>query len=416
MLTHLTVYLEDESMKIGFKEIVINPEFPVNRMLYHNEEKIQSVSDDLHCRILVMDPEEEGKRPWYHISIDSVEIWMEVRNQIKAAVEEELGYSVDMVVSATHSHNCPCMTTDYAYNDWLIQKRIRPNVKSIVLTHYDKVEYSYQYRYFNKLGNSREANGRHKAVHLYAETVSLFGDAKRIGTILIYNSHPTIKDLWVGDYTSEYPGYCIRQLQKKHPGEFFAFMLGPAGDISPHFVREGRDYEDIAKLGDKLVAEYERQLASQQQRHLLNGFRYREKLLPNLLSNPIDSANSYIPPFERLTPQEKEVLARQINPKARKERKLEPMENVSEHMFSQLIFSDEYSIIFEPFELYSEYYGAVNKQTTSIVSISNGFDHYITGLYLNHVVSHGSFTSRFTPQMKKDIWELFGIWSLQEEE
>ena len=39
-------------MKLGFKQIVINPEFPVNRMLFHKGEKHQEVSDDLHCRML----------------------------------------------------------------------------------------------------------------------------------------------------------------------------------------------------------------------------------------------------------------------------------------------------------------------------------------------------------------------------
>ena len=403
-------------MKIGFKEIVINPEFPVKRMLFHGGEKHQAVSDDLHCRILVIDPQEEGKKVWYHVSIDSVEIWMEVRNEIKAAIEEELGYEVDMVVSATHSHNCPCMTTDYEWNKWLIDERIRPNVKNIEMKQYAKVEYSYNYHYFNKLGDSREANLQHKAVHLYAETLSFYGDGKRIGTVLIHNSHPTVKDLWVGDFTSEYPGYCIRKLQEKYPGEFFAFMLGPAGDVSPHFVREGRDYEEIAKLGDKLVAEFERQLNSQKDLRPVDKFIYREKVLPNNLANPIDSGNSYVPPFERLTEQEKEILERKLHPRAHfPQRELEPMEKVTEHMFSQLILNEEYSIIFEPFELYSEYYGSVNKQTTSIVSISNGFDHYITGLYLNHIVMHGSFNSNFTSQMKKDMWELFGKWSCQEE-
>ena len=405
-------------MKVGFKQIVINPEFPVNRMLYHNQEKHQAVADDLHCRMLVIDPCEEGKRPWYHISIDSVEIWTEVRNQIKAAVEEALGYRTDMVVSATHSHNCPCMTTDYAWNAWLINK-IKENVTSIELKEYQTLEYSYNYRYFNQLGDSREADLKHNAVHLYAETLSFYGDGKRIGTVLIYNSHPTIKKLWDGDFTSEYPGYCIEQLNRKYPGEFFAFMLGPAGDVSPHFVRENQDYSEIARLGDKLVAEYERQLAHQSERFPVDKFIYREKTIPNETGNPIDMGNAYIPPSERLTPQEKQTLTRsfKLNPDGRPHmaRELEPMEHNDVQMFSQLILNENYSIIFEPFELYSEFYGSVNKQTTSIVSVSNGFDHYITGLYLNHVVMHGSFNSPFGTQMKKDMWELFGKWSCQKE-
>ncbi len=402
-------------MKTGFKEITINPVFPVRRMLgARNGEKITDCYDDLHVRILVIDPDRENSRPWYHISVDSVEIWPEVRDRIKKAVEEAAGRETDMVVSATHCHNCPCMTTDYDWNDWLIEK-IKENVNEIEMKEYGILEYSYRYRYFNGIGDSREADGRHKAVHLYAETLSFYGDGKRIGTVLIHNSHPTVMELWKGSFTSEYPGYCIRKLQEAHPGEFFTFMLGPAGDISPHYVRKSRDYGEIARLGDRLVAEYERQLAGQKELHPVDKFLYREKRIPVERGIPSDMGNAFIPSPERLSEQEKEVIRRYIDPRPRPARKEEPMENPAEHILSQLILSDEYSIIFEPFELYSEFYGSVNKQTTSLVTVSNGFDHYLTGLYLNHVVQHGSFSSPFGPGMKKDMWEIFGKWSCQEE-
>lgn len=401
-------------MKIGYKEIVINPEFPVNRMLRKND-KIMEVYDDLHCRILVIDPQQEKKKQWFHVSIDSVEIWMDVRNEIKKAIEQALNQQIDIVVSATHSHNCPCMTTDYSWNSWLIQK-IVANVFSIEMQQYQKLEYSYNYRYFNQLGDSREANGEHAVVHLYAETLSFYGNGKRVGTILMYNSHPTIKDLWVGPFTSEYPGYCIRKLKEQYPDEFFTFMLGPAGDVSPHFVRENRGYSEIARLSEKLIVEYQRQLCSQKELKTVNKFIYREKIIPLEQGIPADMGNIIIPEKERMTEQEKNVLSRYLNSNSkRSKRELEPMEIINTQMISQLILSDEYSLIFEPFELYSEYYGAVNKQTTSLISLSNGFNHYLTGLYLNHLVLHGGIDNIFGRQMKKDIWELLGKWSLQKD-
>lgn len=400
-------------MKIGFKEICINPEFPVNRMLAHGGEKIREVYDDLHCRMLMIDPQKEGQKVWVHISIDSVEIWKEVRDRIKKAVEEGLGYEVDIVVSATHCHNCPCMTTDENWNAWLIE-RIRENISKVELKEYHDVGYSYNYRYFNQLGDSREADRKHKVVHLYAETISLYGDGKRIGTILMHNSHPTIMDLWKGNFTSEYPGYCIKRMQQEYPGEFFTFMLGPAGDVSPHFVREGRDYAEIASLSEKLVSEYKRQLDSQKDIKPVDKFLYRETVLDIEKGYPQSMGTMYIPDTEKLTEMEKEVLSRKFNPRRYNDRELQPMEKVDQHLICQLILNDEYSIIFEPFELYSEFYGAVNKQTTSICTISNGFDHYLTGLYLNHVVMHG-FGSEFGPQMKKNLWEILGKWSCQED-
>ncbi|MGI6582190.1 MAG: hypothetical protein ACOX1M_07700 [Erysipelotrichaceae bacterium] len=401
-------------MKIGFKEIKINPEFPVNRML-NKYEKIIEVSDDLYCRILVIDSQKEGKNPWFHVSVDSVEIWMDVRNDIKLAIEETLNRKIDIVVSATHSHNCPCMTTDYEWNKWLIQK-IKENIVSIELKQYKKIEFNYNYRYFNKLGDSREADGNHPVVHLYAETLSFYGDGKRIGTILIYNSHPTIKDLRVGPFTSEYPGYCIKTMKERYQDEFFTFMLGPAGDVSPHFVRGNRSYEEIARLSEKLIAEYQSQLSNQKELQEVNRFVYREKSFPLEQGNPFDMGNIIIPKKEKMTEQERKILFNYIDDSQKEpSRELEPMEKTNTYMISQLILSDKYSIIFAPFELYSEYYGSVNKQTTSLISISNGFNHYLTGLYLNHLVLHGGINSRFGRQMKKDIWELFGKWSLQKE-
>ncbi len=396
-------------MKIGYQSIRINPEFPVNRMLNHGE-KHQACHDDLHCRILML--EEEGHKPWYHISIDSVEIWMEMRNRIKAAVEEVTGRETDMVVSATHCHNCPCMTTDYAWMDFVIEK-IRENVGKMEVTEYRKVTYSYQYRYFNQVGDSREADRKHKAVHLYAETLSLYGDGKRAVTFLIHNCHPTTLRLWKDDFTSEYPGYCIRKLSEAHPGEFFTFLLGPAGDISPHFVRKAQDYTEMERLGQILTDEFERQLSHQEHQEPVNAFRYREQNLPVETGNPMSMGTAYIPAPDKLTEQEKEMLGRYINPRRFPDRKLEPMEIVTEHTFSQLILNENYSIIFEPFELYNEFYGSVNKQTTTLATISNGFDHYVTGMYLNHLTTHTFST--FGPQMKRNLWELFGKWSCQDD-
>ncbi len=401
-------------MKLGYKSIVINPEFPVKRMLGRNGDLNMACDDDLHCRILVIESDNKEQKPWYHLSIDGAEIWSEVVNKIKKVIIDTLGYEVDVVVSATHDHNCPCFTVDYKWTDYVLNK-IRENINDIDIKEYRKLQYSYDYKFFDKVGKSREAEGKHMAIHLYAETLSFYGDGKRLGTILIHNCHPTIKKLWEGGFTSEYPGYCIRTLEKEYPGEFFDFLLGPAGDISPNRVREGKAYEDIIKLGDKIVEEVKRQLDKQRDIKDIDKFIYREKSIPNILTNFNENESGFIPPVERLTEEEKMILSRKlINTGSPFNRELEPMEHNDYHLFSQLILSEDYSIIYEPFELYSEYYGAVNKQTTTIASVSNGFEHYITGLYENHVVNFGSF-NEFSKQMKKDMWELLGKWSLQEE-
>lgn len=398
-------------MKIGFKQFVINPEFPVQGMTL--KEKTMECADDLHCRVLVIEPD-EGK-PWYHISIDVVEVWKAYRDRIKAAVEEVLGKEVDMVVSATHAHVTPFITTDEQWREFLL-KRITDNIADVPLQEYKDVSYSYNYRYFDKVGKSREADLKHVANHLYAETLSFYGDGRRLGTILIHNCHPTIKALFKPPFTSEYPGYCIRKLSEKYPGEFFTFLLGPAGDVSPHFVRENQEYTEIAVLGDRLTAEYERQLSSQNNLQPVDAFRYREVVLP-IEKGPRENGDAAIPDPKKLTSQEKQMVERFFFPdpnrKGFNNRELDPMEIISEYTISQLILSENYSIVFEPAELYSEFYGSLNKQTTTLATISNGFDHYITGLYLNHITTHSLKNYDFTKRMRRNLWETFAKMSLQ---
>ncbi|MBR2792620.1 MAG: hypothetical protein IKE12_08175 [Erysipelotrichaceae bacterium] len=55
----------------------------------------------------------------------------------------------------------------------------------------------------------------------------------------------------------------------------------------------------------------------------------------------------------------------------------------------------------------------MNKQTTTLATISNGFDHYITGLYLNHITTHSLKNYDFTKRMRRNLLETFAKMSLQ---
>lgn len=231
-------------------------------------------------------------------------------------------------------------------------------------------------------------------------------------TFLIHNVHPTTKELWVGDFTAEYPGYCIEKLRQEYPGEFFTFLLGPAGDISPHFVRKERTYEEMIRLAELLRQEFDTQLRAQTPDALKPvRLRFEQTTFPKERV-PVERSRMEIP--THCFPEEQKVLA-QLDGTApmRPRRELRPFEQVKEYHVSHLIFSEEYSIIFEPFELYSEYYGAVNKSRCTIATISNGFEHYLTGWYLRRLSMHGSL-SGFSDGMRKRLWEILGRWSCQE--
>lgn len=392
-------------MKIGCKQFRIDPPFPVNRML--REEKHQAVADPLYCRIVALYPDDD--LPLYHVSIDTVELWKEREDRITQTIEMAIGQPIHCICSATHSHNCPCMTTDDQYVAYVLEV-IRRGVAQIELRAYENVEYIYQYSYFDKVGKSRIEN--YVTPHIYAETLSLYGEGKRILTFLIHNVHPTTKELWIDDFTAEYPGYCIEQLRQEYPGEFFTFLLGPAGDISPHFVRKARDRAEMLRLAELLKQEYDRQLKAQRtEARRPVCLRYEETVMPKQTA-PIQEQQMDIPSV--LGPEEEKVLAQLRNGQpARPKRELRPFEQVKEYHLAHLIFSPEYSMIFEPFELYSEYYGAVNKERCSIISISKGFEHYLTGWYLRRLSLHGSLNN-FADPMRKQMWEILGRWSCQQ--
>ncbi len=396
-------------MKIGCEQFCINPAFPVNRML--RDEKCQAVSDDLNCRIIAVWPDDDI--PLYFVSIDTVELWKKREDQITEVIEDVLGTPIHCIVSATHCHNCGCFTTDDDYVDFVLDI-IRNGVGTIELKEYSDVRYIYDYSYFDKVGKSRVMD--YSTPHIYAETLSIYGDGKRIFTFLIHNVHPTTKELWVGDFTAEYPGYCISKLTEEYPGEFFSFLLGPAGDISPHFVRKGRDYDEMIRLAELLRQEFDRQLSLQKYEDAaLVQLRYEETILKRETKEfSVDDIDIPEDPNE----DEKRLIRRMRGedegPKFGPPRVPRDFENVDEYHLAHVILSPEYSMIFEPFELYSEYYGAVNKQKCSIITVSKGFEHYLTGLYLRRLNMHGTINN-FSDGMRKRLWEILQKWSLQEE-
>lgn len=390
-------------MKIGFIQFVVNPLFPVDRMKARGGKNMEC-HDDLHCRILMI--EQDGEKPIYHLSLDAVELWRPFRDQIKAVFEETLGREVVLIESVTHSHLCPFNKTDAAYREFLLEK-IRENLVKIEPKEIQKLSYSYQYRFFDKIGNSRVP--KHLA-QVYAETLSLYGDGKRLGTILIHNVHPTIHKLGNEPFTSEYPGYCIRKLREKYPDEFFTFLLGPAGDISSHNVRKGQDFEEMERLAELLTKEYERQLDAQKEEDIreVEHLIYREKTMP-IYRRPFDIDKLELP--DDATEEEINMVNRYRETGGWP---LPEDEILSEYLISQLIFSKEYSVIFEPFELYSEYYGAVEKDACTIATVSNGYDHYLTGLYMDRIGM--GYNSDFADKTRRQLWQTLKLWGRQLED
>lgn len=386
-------------MKIGFYQFVINPEFPVYRMM--GGEKHMAVYDDLHCRILVID---DGKKPLYHVSVDTVEIFRWYYERIKDVIEKHIGKEIILITCATHDHFCPGLTNDENYQEFLL-KLIEENLDNIEMKEYQKVEYSFTSEFFDKTGTSRISIQPSK--HIYAQTLCFYGDGKRIGTILIYNSHATTMRMKTGNFTSEYPGYAINRLKYLHPGEFFTFMLGPAGDISSRFTRKSQEYTEIYRLGELLVQEYEKELSMEPVQHEIKELKYEEYDLP--MQYELPDLSKYIVP-ENMSQRERETIefAKKKDKFTQEQLDAQPKTTKMSH----LILSPEFSLILEPFEMFSSYYDYINMDTCALITIANGFGHYIPSIdekYLSFE-SVGDIVSRET---KENICTLFRKWSNQ---
>lgn len=388
-------------MKLGFLEIGLNPPFPVHRML--KEETHMGIADDLHCRVLYLGL--GTGRPFVHISIDAVEIYRFFQDRMQEKVEEVLGEKVNFVAGATHTHNAPCITTDGAYRDYIIE-RIGEELPSLAVQDYPELSYEYRYAYFDAVGKSRVPNQGSDSI--YAEVLSFYSEGIRLGSLLMYNSHPTIKKLWEDDFTSEYPGYAIRELKRNHPGEFFTFALGPAGDISSRDVRKNQTYGEMERLSQVLVDKYEELLRGPHKPKLIDAPAFHESVFsiqhirrtPENITLPENPTKEELGVLEHFSKRKKKTgLDAQLPPSCQ---------------VAHLILSEDYSVIFEPFELYSEFYHAVDKEHCSLVTVSNGFGHYVCDLRPQHI-AHEVFDDTWTDSTKRRFVELLGSLSRQED-
>lgn len=385
-------------MKIGFQEIVIDPDRPVYRM--KQKKRHMNTADDLHCRLLFLQGKEKDI---FHISIDTVEIQRAYYERIHRALDQALQRKINLIVSATHSHNCPCLTTDVYYQEFVLHKIIDAAL-SMTYTEQGEMFYSYQYCYFDKIGTSR-IEGL-KSENIYAEMISFWNKEKRLGSFLIHNVHPTIEKLWTGDFTAEYPGAVISILKKKYPNEFFTFGMGPSGELSSRFVRKSQSHEEMLRLAAKLADKYQQFLETPVKLIPLKYICYEETIFP-VKREVRDYRNLSIP--ETLNEQEKRLL---------RQCQQEPLINIYEladhHWFSRLIFPG-FVMIFEPFELFSEYYDAIkDKQHCTLITVSNGYDDYVTGTKAQPI-SFELLKDTLTNDTKTALKQLLYVWSQEDE-
>ncbi|MFR1759634.1 MAG: hypothetical protein ACLSX2_08015, partial [Christensenellaceae bacterium] len=158
----------------------------------------------------------------------------------------------------------------------------------------------------------------------------------------------------------------------RHPGEFFAFLQGAAGDVSTRFTRKEQTEGQMEAFGRKMADEFDRLLALSAPAHPLT-LAYRERLLP--LSHSLKDPSSLVIP-EYYSAREREVLQYGIE---FSQRNLAHPERLQADARIDTLCLGPYRLVFCENELFSEYNRALDPQKAALVCYAQGKGPYIAG-------------------------------------
>lgn len=240
-------------MKYGHNAICINPNtmmMPVGYMERQNP--VSATKGDLYARALYI---EETEKICF-VTLDSLGVSTQVQKLFEGTVKEVLGEDVTLILSCSHTHYAPSLTQAFGYiktNDSyvkFVQSRLRALMMNMKIR---DATINVDCNQMNQtlIGRSRISGNSDDNVILHV--LRLYERNQRIGNLIIYNCHPTISDVQVGHFTADYVGVMLEVLAKTHPGEFFMFFQGPAGDISTRFTRKNKTYEEVIRMGRLLA-------------------------------------------------------------------------------------------------------------------------------------------------------------------
>ena len=379
-------------MKYAYSQYTINPRIPVRQYGHIQQvDPVSKVHDDLHARIFAL---EDEKLIWIHISMDILQVRLELQNRLKEAYQKTTLKQVAITLSCTHNHYAGDPRID-TYFEQLYEDTIA-ELNKLEFHESDDLSLSYQYTPFEGLGKSRISNHEAKVI---LGLISIYDKDEPIVTFFYYNCHPTILNADDTDFFSaDWPGYVLSKLKERHPERFFSFFQGPAGDVSTRFTRPGQDYESVMKLGDVLIAKIEELMADETPRHKIT-LSYENHTV-HCENSFDDEIFEHLP--EGLTDRELEVIS--YGKIVRQELKDKTDDLVEEVLISKTDLGS-LSLVFVPDEMFSDYLKYINLEKAILVCYSNGLAYYLTP-YDHLIISYETLTDTFTIDTKKKIAEV----------
>ncbi|MBO7676602.1 MAG: hypothetical protein J6S49_03710 [Erysipelotrichaceae bacterium] len=383
-------------MEYSFKKINIEAPFPTTQCGHSCQvEELSEFHDHLYARVLSF--RNEGN--WIiHLSMDLLAFDLEHRNMLEEFLRDHYKDDrIQVITSTTHTHYANSVRNP-KYVEYLHELLC----KEIITMEYREVEdvtSSYQRLHTTAVGKSRISG--HEENNEYLCLIRFYEKENNFLNIIYYNCHPTILFANVPFFSAEYPGYVLKKLEERYPDTDFSFLQGAAGDVSSRFVRDGQTYDDVEKLGNRLLEDIDK-LLSEDARRVPLKLDYKTVIIPYEHEfTPIDLSKIRTD----LSDREKETIRLGQEQRA----KLEESANkifgkLNDRALVGALDIGSVKIIFYPNEIFSRYMNYLDLDKEMLVSYSNGYGPYILPLDFEFI-TYEMFTDTLTRKTKEKIIE-----------
>jgi hypothetical protein len=377
-------------MRYAVKQIIIDPEDPV-RMAGHIQQvdPVAAVHDHLHARILALD---DGEQLFIHISCDILGVSRSLQEELTEKLRGKFHEPLQLTVSATHNHYAGDPKVERYYDQ--LRRQLYAALLTLEFQPSRQIRVSYALEPYQGIGTSRIS---HHQAQVLLGMVRFWDEDREFACMVYHNCHPTVLSaVDTQAFSAEYPGWLLQQLAQDHPGVFFTFLQGPAGDVSTRFTRRDQTYDSVIALADKLKGEIETLAQAPSDARPLQ-LSWQSTVVP--YQHEFNEIHFESIPDD-LTDRELETI--RYGQQMRAQLKDHPEHLARDGMISAVALNDQLKLVFAPNELFSGWLDCIDTAHALLVCYSNGYSPYVTPPH-TQIITYETFTDTLTEDTKQRI-------------
>lgn len=358
---------------ISTGKILINPLKPYPTVGYLSARTDNTeVYGDIYLRLLAFD--DQGKTIVL-LNLDSCGVDSTTQKQFYQVVKNYYQRDIELIVASTHTHLAPSLINTFgASNAEYVAytcHQLAVLLESLD-TCCDDFKVSYRYQAGNGIGNSRLTGQPTEDIYLQSLIIEKAG--LPFVNVIVTNCHPTIMAEDAPFYSCEYPGFVLASLEKQNPVVKYYFLQGCAGDVSTRFVRTAKTVVEEIRLCDILEKQIN-QLNTQNGVSWPLTVKYNELLVP-FVPHIKDVLIDNIATDDLSAKEIKELAtAKELLKSIRQE-----VDSFDKNIKISALRIGPYRLIFNSFEMYSQYNRVINVSTDMLVCYAQGSQLYLSFL------------------------------------